>query len=428
MSLSCLVRVAVVVVSLGGWGADVFAAAPRHPGGSEFSAERFLRVFRSGREEPRLKALAEIARFHREDPDVPAALGQAAAEAREKGQLTPSIVQAVQLLGELDQPAAIEPLSKLLADADPRIAVTAADALAVQADEQALDSLIDTARRATSPDQYALRHAAIDAIGHIRAPESVDFLIETLPGTQGQLQYEIARQLTRLTGKAFGDRAADWRQWWDESRATFAFSSDDAPPRSRLLSRADLVTSDAMPWDGPLPAFFSIPIHAYRVVFVIDHSKSMLSSVDNETRLTRVKEELSKAIEALPPETSFEVIAFNQTVTRWKGKLIPATPENKRAALQFIRRQKPRDWTASYDALQAALDTDEFIEAVVFLSDGKPTRGRIVDPPQIVETITAANKFRRIAIHTIAVDSRENEYQFMKDLADRNFGQFQLVR
>src|SRR5205807_6169070 len=97
----------------------------------------------------------------------------------------------------------------------------------------------------------------------------------------GQLKYETARQLARLTGQNFGGKSDEWRKWWDQARAGYRIAQTAAAGAAPAVKPP----ASPIPWDYDLPQFFGTPIFAKRVVFVIDKSKSMLSSVDGVTRL-----------------------------------------------------------------------------------------------------------------------------------------------
>jgi uncharacterized protein with von Willebrand factor type A (vWA) domain len=82
--------------------------------------------------------------------------------------------------------------------------------------------------------------------------------------------------------------------------------------------------------------------------------------------------------------------------------------------------------TNTYGALSTALGAagrgtkDKNYECVVdtifFLSDGRPTVGEYVDPQDVLREIRAANKLRKVVIHTIAIG--EFQKDFMKRLAE----------
>jgi Mg-chelatase subunit ChlD len=156
-------------------------------------------------------------------------------------------------------------------------------------------------------------------------------------------------------------------------------------------------------------------------VFVIDISGSMQGP-----RIVAAKRELSLAVEALPADVSFSIIAFHTRAIVWQGKLVPASPEYKRNAQYFIAGLTLGNKTASYDALAAALEFDA--EAIYFLTDGAPTAGKITSPPQIVTAVSQQNRYRRLTINAlgIGVDSPLFE-DFLATLAQQNFGRFERV-
>ena len=78
--------------------------------------------------------------------------------------------------------------------------------------------------------------------------------------------------------------------------------------------------------------------------------------------------------------------------------------------------------TNTFGALERSLEVDENTEAIYFLSDGKPTHGRIVPMPEIISEITQANRFRHISINTIGVAVNGATEEFMRTLAEKNGG------
>ena len=62
------------------------------------------------------------------------------------------------------------------------------------------------------------------------------------------------------------------------------------------------------------------------------------------------------------------------------------------------------------------------LDTVFFLSDGRPTTGKIVDIEDIVNEVLVLNDRYRIVFHTIAIG--EFQKNFLKTLAERNGGVF----
>jgi hypothetical protein len=141
------------------------------------------------------------------------------------------------------------------------------------------------------------------------------------------------------------------------------------------------------------------------------------------TRLDEAKAELIGAISQLPPQARFNIIAYDKRTRAWQKRgLVAATDGNKARAQKFILRMKPGSETASYDALAAALALAGATEEVFFVSDGRPTAGKIINPADIVRTITYMNFLHRVAINTVPIDAQGPAVQFMSALAADNGG------
>ena len=167
-----------------------------------------------------------------------------------------------------------------------------------------------------------------------------------------------------------------------------------------------------------------------------------------------VKTELTSTIESLEPHVNFGIIAFATDMKRWKKKLVPANVINRESALDFVKRLEPLGGnsksdlaqaglgisadlsagkTNTYGALSLALGIDDGgrrskkdylgeVDTIFFLSDGRPTHGKYIEPKEIGERITEANLLRKIVLHTIAIGNFDK--QFMKGLAGKNGGVF----
>ena len=428
-----------------GWSLPPAAAADRHA--KKFQADRFRRVFHSNREDARFKLLGEIPQFYADDPAVPDALWQAIQHDLDVHRSSPSLLQAVQMHGSYGDESAIAQQETLLSVRNRDVAMIAALGLA---DRQTISALPKLIKLADSPEyraSYPFRHVVVSSVGSFPDPTSVDFLVSAVEKNPGQLRYVAARQLSQLTGQNHGGVAEDWKQWWGENREGFQFarvsresefSSVALPDVARkngpeVAKRPgnpvpEIAKKNEMPWPEEVPRFFGDPLYARRFVFVIDRSRSMESSVDGVTRLEECQKELESAIKKLPSDAWFSVIAYESNILLWQPRLVPATPENKIDAIRFSRRLFPINKTACYDALVQALGIDPDLEMIVFLSDGEPTAGKIVDPPAILADIVQCNRLRRVAIDVIGIDAQASTAQFLKDLAQQNFGTYRPVR
>ena len=155
---------------------------------------------------------------------------------------------------------------------------------------------------------------------------------------------------------------------------------------------------------------------------------SLLRAVRLYGLLDDAEKQLEAAIRGLPDDAWFEIIAYNDFEQVYRGRLAPATPGEKSGAAQFLYSLVAEGKTDIYDTLSDALQVDPNLEAILFLSDGDPNVGTIVDRPTIIQRITQQNASRRISINTIGIDARGPSEDFLKQLAADNFGEFRSSR
>ncbi len=383
-----------------------------------FDPEKLLRAFRGKREDVRLKALDEIERSHLADAALPDTLWKVIEPAVKLQRVPDSILYVLRLYSRVDDAQSSKRLISLLAAADVRVVLSAIDLLAERRPAEALAPLAALQERPAYAESYALRHAVVSSVARFNEPASIDFLVSTLGSADGQLKYVAAVELTRLTGEKFGGKSGEWQKWWKARRAGYRVVTNAVakPPAAPLA------------WDSVVPQFYGVPVYAKRVVFVIDRSKSMLSSVDGVTRLDDAAKQLEGAVRGLPDDAYFEIIAYNDSELPFAGKLVQATPQAKSDAARFMYSLSADGKTDSFDALADALHVDQNIEAILFLSDGDPNVGTLVDRTAIVTTITQQNKSLRAAINTIGIDARGLSEDFLKQLAGDNFGEYCSIR
>jgi von Willebrand factor type A domain len=396
------------------------AAAPQ----KTLTADRFVRVFRASGEEAKRSAVSEAGQSHRENPNLADALWQVIDPARGGKGVSPALLSAVRLYAELPSEEHSGRQTALLAAGDARVVLAAVDGLASR---QAPNTLAPSGKLRRHPEysrRYAFRHQILSAVAQYREPAAIDWLIETLAASKGQLKYEAARNLARLTGENFGGKSDEWRAWWSDHQDKFAAAVGGPIPLASFTTTAPV----SMPWDESVPTFFNLPIYARRVVFVVDCSKSMESSVNSVTRLDEVQRELEQAVRGMADGTLFDLVAYDTTQRLWKDRLVPATLQTKSESVRFIYSLSAGSKTACYDALESALALDPNLELIVFLSDGEPNAGRIIDPQHIVQEISAHNAARRVRIDVLGIDARGPSKDFLKNLAESNFGAYRPIR
>jgi hypothetical protein len=331
---------------------------------------------------------------------------------------TDSAFLAVQKLRQCPLPVASDTLARTLQASDWRLAVLAADLLGERRATDAVDELRACWKRPEIRDRYALRHAVLCSLGDIGGHAAVRETVSLLPQLEGQLQYEAVARLTLRTGQSHGNDAQAWQSW--------LASTGGRVPEVNVAANEALPTD--LPWNRTVPRFFEVPLYSLRVVFVLDRSNSMQSTLNGKTRLETLQEEFSNTLKRLSSDVYFGVVLFNERAERWQPTLVPATPTNKAAAIQFLYSQQARGRTAVYDALDAGLTLDRDIEQLIFLTDGKPTAGQIQDPPTIVRTITAHNLFTRTRIDSLGIDTVGDPEYFLRSLSQENFGTYTKIR
>jgi hypothetical protein len=313
-----------------------------------------------------------------------------------------------------------------------------------------------------------VRHSAIRALAAVRNKASVEPLIARMQKEQGLLQLDLAETLASLTGQEFGPEPGRWAHWWS-SVPKEGYDIPDAAGVA-FLRASRTAKSDAGGWEPPETKpggkVFPLPTASRQMVFVIDCSASMEALVTDRARyegldypdLSRmeiVKTELIRVIDRLPAGARFNIIAFATDVNPWKTSLQPANLAVKFAAREWIKRLHPiggaadaplvlaglpvantleKGRTNAFDALRIALGVEDLrtpdatyqkVEAdtVYFLSDGRPTAGKFVDPADILREVRKLNDLRKVVIHTIGIG--EFDADFMKRLAEQNGpGQF----
>jgi hypothetical protein len=257
---------------------------------------------------------------------------------------------------------------------------------------------------------FGYRRCLVQGLMEVRHQDGLTHLIDLLPQLKGLVQFDVVSHLIAATGQNFGDDAAKWKAWWAANRGLKQAPDKTPPPPFGNY--------------GNFGEYYGIPICAKRVVFVLDTSLSMRGA-----RIEAAKSELIRALKELHKEVYFDVIAFDNTPRVWRPELVPADERMKQMAVAAVLEQPLKFKTASYDALEAAFGLNP--EAIYFLSDGAPFGGKIDDPNEIIATVSAVNRVRRISIHSIGIDTGDPKTsvfgKFMKGLAEANWGVFKPV-
>lgn len=136
-----------------------------------------------------------------------------------------------------------------------------------------------------------------------------------------------------------------------------------------LISTGGTAAHGGMGTAGPATSFFGVAGNAYKVVYVVDVSNSLMMTLDQQ-----IAAEMKRAIRGLAASQQFHLILATplRVIEFGPRRLVYATAANKQAAIQFIeanvRPTQDRGIHAPVEGLRRAFDIRP--ELVYFLSDG----------------------------------------------------------
>ena len=155
---------------------------------------------------------------------------------------------------------------------------------------------------------------------------------------------------------------------------------------------------------------------ARKVAILLDVSLSM-----QWDKLERAFEAVEYAITNLGPSDKFQVILFNDEVMDYRGSLVPATRENKDAALTFIRESYLMGGTDLKGALTRAVETGA--EYILMITDGHPTMNEI-EYKDLKKHFDTINKGASLFVFGIGNDTN---IPLLEELVKENDGYFTWV-
>ncbi|MHC4954047.1 MAG: HEAT repeat domain-containing protein [Planctomycetota bacterium] len=305
-------------------------------------------------------------------------------------------------------------------------------------------------KKCMNDGDWRVRAAAIAAVRKTPSDDGVTLLIARLKKEKGRLADDIVQALTAITGQKLR-WVEQWEGWWNGV-------DKHIPPKGS--TPADIKAIRKKKDDSN--RFYGIPTRSQRICFIIDMSGSMDRKTEElkktgpitgkketdqpvagKTRWEVAQNELKRAVRGLNSRAFFEIVFFNHSVKPWKTEMVKASPDNKKAAIDFIDRVKPRGATYTLGALRQAFSIagaetkkgttkreGPKVDTIFLLSDGGPTDATMdgpskpMEPDPIIEQVNAWNKDLGVVIHCIAVHTDEIGTYFLKQLASQNGGQF----
>jgi hypothetical protein len=280
-------------------------------------------------------------------------------------------------------------------------------------------------------EDWQERSLGVDALAKIGGREALELLVVQTTKEDGKMLADLCGRLEQLTGQKFGKTPHAWVDWWQKSRDGFEGRGIDISQPAQVVKT-----------DGKYASFFQVKFDSLRVVYVIDISGSMLAAVDDfenlapdpgKSRIELARREVKASIQGLPPESSFNVIAYSDVVIPWQDRNVPASPKNKKEVFDWLDGLTAAGQTNIFDALDTAFHLapkstkDKYYETtgdtILFMSDGGPTCGRTTDCEEILRQVQEWNGTRRITIHTVGI-GKQTVRVFLEKLAKQSGGQF----
>jgi len=300
------------------------------------------------------------------------------------------------------------------------VRVAAIDALAMREDGLVLGKALKMLELPT--EQAAFLIAAIGVLRRMHDRRGIVPLITFLERQDIKRTREDAyKALMSLTGQNHGPYPGEWKKWWEEAEELYVMPKNPRPPGNV-----------AQPGKGK--TFYGIQTASDRILYIVDISGSMDRQQKGEgaagkTKWEVLKQELLGSVFNLNPTDTFNVIFFNHQVIPWQPKKVQATERNKKQLKKWVEAQLPVGGTNLSDSLYhgfsiASSGTGRpMLDTLFFLTDGKPTAGRVQDLRQILANFREWNKTAKLTIHTIGVGI-EHDVEFMKALARIGDGRY----
>jgi Ca-activated chloride channel family protein len=163
----------------------------------------------------------------------------------------------------------------------------------------------------------------------------------------------------------------------------------------------------------PSTAFGETAHSPRSVVFLIDRSGSMSNSP-----IAQAKKALSACLAALDPEDRFGIVAFDDHQEAFEKRLVPATSQNRAAAVHFLDKIDARGGTELAAGVQAAAAVLENSGGDIFVL----TDGQVFGSENILEVARAAD----VRLHTLGIGSASQD-RFLALLARETGGVSRFV-
>jgi Ca-activated chloride channel homolog len=161
------------------------------------------------------------------------------------------------------------------------------------------------------------------------------------------------------------------------------------------------------------------------VVLVLDTSGSMAGE-----KIVQARNALKYCVNTLNEHDRFAIVTFATASRKMHEEMVPATAENRQAALERIEGLRARGGTNFHDALKDAYELAGKEEGrpcyVVILTDGMPTMGEITNV-QALAKMARENRASHVRVFPFGVGYDVNTW-LIDTLAEENRGQREYVK
>ncbi len=330
-------------------------------------------------------------------------------------------------LAPVARPAVTKELHVALGNPDVALTsrVAALNALAGRRDGLVLERAFSFLELATS--EFLLVAAAIAAIQLMHDRRGIAPMIDFLKRDNlGRLRDDAREALVSMTGQTHGPYFEPWSAWWTDAEESFQMPPDPCP------------TPTVVPEDKS-KTFYGIHTFSNRLLYIVDVSASMNWAPGkrgrpggDDAKIVTLREELSGAVNGLDDGAYFNVIVFNHSVVPWSARsVVHANDTTKKKLSRWINEIKPVGLTNIHDALEAGFrlilrgtGTPDF-DTIFFLTDGKPTGGKVTDPERILEAVRDWNSVANARIHVIGIGhGKDVDELFLQKLAEIGRGKY----
>jgi predicted nucleic acid-binding Zn-ribbon protein len=244
-----------------------------------------------------------------------------------------------------------------------------------------------------------------------------------------RLRDDAHAALKSLTGLKHGPYYDPWAKWWEDQGDLFQMPEKPVSGGDPSEEQAGVT-------------FYGIHTFSDRILFILDVSGSMDQAPkagpdggEQQQKIAAARKELIGAIDGMNDGDRFNVLFFNHQVVPWQGKMAEASNSTRRRAKKWINDQAPQGGTNIHDALEAGFGMalratgEPLLDTIYFLTDGKPTAGKIQDAAKILEEVEQWNRTARLTIHVVGLrgdPKHPPDEVFLQALANLGKGKFVL--